>query len=130
VILYGIFTISKGFFTIEAQIMKGKLEKNNHLGNLKELLYDASEILSQQEGGYSDHFDDAEEFYIKLQQCLQSLENGDVESINSLYKWFAPTSDWDDLVDEEGIEIGNKVFGLLTRLLEKGEKGGLDSSLQ
>ena len=50
------------------------MDKDNQIVTLKRLLYDALEILSVQEDGYSDKFDNIKEFHSNLQQCLQSLE--------------------------------------------------------
>lgn len=74
----------------------------------------ARELACQYVGGYSAHFDSAEEFAYELGQAVEELEAGNEAVLEKLHLWFSPTSDWDDLVRMDGIELGQRVFDMLS----------------
>jgi hypothetical protein len=41
------------------------------------------------------------------------LEQGDETALDDVFLWFLPTSDWDDLVGEDGMELGNEIVETL-----------------
>lgn len=89
------------------------------LGTLIEDLEKAEIIASQYSGGYSERFLSAEEFHAALKDKIKKLKEGKYFVIDELNIWFLPTSDWDDFIGEEGIEIGNKISKQLSRLQKK-----------
>lgn len=83
---------------------------------MKELLAElkkAYELASQFTGGYSERFVGAEEFATALGMAVRELENGNDAIVEDLYLWFLPTSDWDDFIKLEGLELGQRVSDLL-----------------
>jgi hypothetical protein len=91
----------------------------NEQGNydrLIQLLGQAIDLAAQYSGGYSERFLGAEEFAAALHNALEQLNAGDKSVIETLWLWFLPTSDWDDLVGWEGVDLGNKIEGLLRML--------------
>ncbi|HTE27158.1 DUF6896 domain-containing protein [Flavitalea sp.] len=90
-------------------------------GNLKlERLYllldQAEELAEHFTGGYSDHFYSAQDFHAALAESIAKLTAGDIEQINNLWLWFAPTHDWDDFIHQDGQDLANNIFQLLTDL--------------
>ena len=73
----------------------------------------AHELASEFSGGYSERFADAESFAQALGQAVSKLEGGDMSVLPQLSLWFLPTSDWDDLVGADGIELGQRVSDML-----------------
>ena len=73
----------------------------------------AQALASKFQGGYSERFMGAEEFAKVLEGAIKELESGNSGVLSNLYLWFAPTSDWDDFIKSEGMELGQKVFDLL-----------------
>ncbi|MFZ6774024.1 hypothetical protein ACO0LB_15040 [Undibacterium sp. SXout7W] len=82
---------------------------NELLAELKK----AHELASQFSGGYSERFFGAEEFAKALDIAVSELENGNNVVVEDLYLWFLPTSDWDDFIKLEGLELGQRVSDLL-----------------
>lgn len=80
---------------------------------LYNLLDEAANLLSEFSGGYSNHFSSSEEFHLALKKSIAKLKDGDRNQLTTLWKWFAPTCDWDDLTGVEGGELGNKIFDAL-----------------
>jgi hypothetical protein len=73
----------------------------------------AHELASQFTGGYSERFMSAEEFAHALIQAIAELEAGNTAVLKKLDLWFLPTSDWDDFVKMEGIELGERISDML-----------------
>ena len=86
------------------------------LTNLYRLLDEAVALSATFSGGYSNHFASAEEFHLALCESIAKLKSGDTTEINTLYFWFAPTCDWDDLIGKEGQDIANALFERLSEL--------------
>lgn len=84
---------------------------NELLAELKK----AHDLVSQFAGGYSERFFGAEEFAKALGVAINELENGDESSLDNLYLWFLPTSEWDDFTNMDGLEIGQRVSDLLAK---------------
>lgn len=82
---------------------------NELLAELKK----AHELASQFTGGYSERFFGAEEFANALGITISEFENGNNAVVDDLYLWFLPTSDWDDFIKMEGLELGQRVSDLL-----------------
>ena len=89
---------------------------NPKLERLYLLLDKAEELARQFSGGYSNHFLSAEEFHAALADSISKLKSGDADQINNLWLWFAPTSDWDDFIHQDGQDLANEIFPLLTDL--------------
>lgn len=87
---------------------------NELLAELKKAHVLASEFA----GGYSERFFGAEEFADALGKAISELERGNKAVIDDLYLWFLPTSDWDDFIKMEGLELGQRVSDLLAKYRE------------
>lgn len=68
-------------------------------------------------GGFSDHFNNAEQFAKALGDAIEQFESGDASALEQVHLWFLPTSDWDDLIGHYGIELGQSVSNLVTAQL-------------
>ncbi|MEK6787887.1 MAG: hypothetical protein AABY68_02925 [Pseudomonadota bacterium] len=73
----------------------------------------AHELASQFAGGYSERFMSAEAFSDALGQAIINLEAGDTTVLLQLDLWFLPTSDWDNFIKVEGIELGQRISDML-----------------
>lgn len=89
---------------------------NSKLERLISLLDMAEKLAGQFSGGYSNNLLSAEEFHEALTDSIAKLKSGDMEQINRLWLWFAPTCDWDDFIHQDGQDLANKLFPLLTDL--------------
>ena len=96
--------------------METKYESNKEL--LFQLLDEAQELASKYSGGYSNTFLSAEEFHIALTESIEKLKNGDKEQLKKLHIWFAPTCDWDDFIQIDGLEIGNKLYEIIYEIIK------------
>lgn len=76
----------------------------------------AEELARQFSGGYSDHFFSAQEFHAALADSIAKLKSGDTDQLNNLWLWFAPSYDWDDFTHQDGQDLANEIFPLLTDL--------------
>ncbi|WP_111669895.1 hypothetical protein [Algoriphagus litoralis] len=56
----------------------------------------------------------AKEFHKDLVDEITKFEKGDSDTIDNLWRWFAPTCQWDDYVGE--IDLGEKIFQKLNHL--------------
>jgi hypothetical protein len=83
---------------------------------LIKLLVKAEKMASHYSGGYSGEHLSAEEFHQDLKTAIKEYKNGDDSQINEFYFWFAPTCAWDDFVGQEGENLGNQIFDILTRM--------------
>lgn len=95
-------------------LFRAKREKE--MGELFELLDKAEKLASEFSGGYSNNFSSAEEFHSALVDSIRKLKSGNIQEINRLWLWFAPTCDWDDLIGIVGKDIANETFKLLSDL--------------
>jgi hypothetical protein len=93
-----------------------RMLNNLKLKRLFKLLDDAEQLAGQFTGGYSDHFFSAEEFHLALKESINKLKAGDTEQLNSIWLWFAPTCDWDDFIHQEGEDLANAIYPLVTEL--------------
>ena len=84
---------------------------------LFKLLDEAQVLEGEYSGGYSTTFLSAEEFHIALKESIIKLKNGDLQQLNRLHIWFAPTCSWDDFVGNAGIELGNEIYELVNEIL-------------
>jgi hypothetical protein len=80
------------------------------------LLDKAVELAEEFTGGYSNHFFSAQEFHAALAESIAKLKAGDTDQLNDLWLWFAPTYDWDDFIHQDGQDLANEIFPLLTDL--------------
>lgn len=78
----------------------------------------AHALASEFTGGYSELFFSAEEFADALGKAISELERGNKAVVDDLYLWFLPTSDWDDFIKMEGLELGQRVSELLAKYRE------------
>lgn len=88
------------------------------LQQLIKLLDEAEQLAGQFTGGYSDHFFSAQEFHSALKESVNKLKAGDIEQLNNLWLWFAPTYDWDDFIHQDGEDLANAIHPLVTELKE------------
>lgn len=86
------------------------------LDQLYQLLDSAEKLAKQFTGGYSDHFFSAEEFHTALSDSIAKLKTGDMNQLDILWLWFAPSYDWDDFVQQDGENLANNIFPLLSEL--------------
>jgi hypothetical protein len=77
----------------------------------------AHELASQFSGGYSERFHSAEEFAHALGMAILELEAGNRAVLEQLDLWFLPTSDWDDLVRFDGLELGQRISDMLCAVI-------------
>lgn len=78
----------------------------------------AHELVGQFTGGYSDGFSSAEEFSAALGKAIQELEAGNAKVLGEIRLWFLPTSDWDDFVGQEGIQLGEEVSRIIDQYMK------------
>ena len=96
--------------------MENKYEAKKEL--LFKLLDEAQELAGKYTGGYSNAFLSAEEFHIALKESIIKLKNGDLQQLNRLDIWFAPTCSWDDFVGNAGIELGNEIYEIIYEIIK------------
>lgn len=89
---------------------------NSKLERLLKLLDNAEKLAGQFTGGYSNNFLSAQEFHTALKDSKNKLKAGDAEQLNELWLWFAPTGDWDDFIHQDGEDLANEIFSLITEL--------------
>ncbi len=89
---------------------------NIQINRLINDLESAEKLLSEFSGGYSGEFITAEEFHAALCDRINRLKSNDLNVINDLWIWFAPTCRWDDFVGLDGMDLGNKIFEQLDKL--------------
>lgn len=92
---------------------------NPKIEQLYLLLEKAEKLTGQFTGGYSSHFISSKEFHLALVDSIAKLKAGDKEQLNDLWLWFAPTCDWDDFTHQDGQDLANDIFPLLTDLREE-----------
>ncbi|MCT8341239.1 barstar family protein [Flavobacteriaceae bacterium TK19130] len=90
-----------------------------NLENLIGHLEKVEKLVSEYSGGYSERYFSAEEFHAELKDRIEKLKKGYYYVIYDLDLWFLPTSDWDDFVGIEGMEIANKLSPQLSRIKDK-----------
>ena len=73
-------------------------------------MHAVEKILSKYRGGYSGEFSSTEEFHKTLIDAIDDIEFGNQTDLTRFWIWFAPSCSWDDLVGEEGINLGNRIF--------------------
>jgi len=91
---------------------------NNQIDKLIIDLESAEELLSEFSGGYSGKFLSAEEFHSALCDRIEKLKSNDFNVLDDLWIWFAPTCQWDDFVGLDGLELGNKIYEQIDRLIK------------
>ena len=92
------------------QLSKVEYWKKWEFFELVEDLHKAEKLLAEFKGGYSNHFDSAQDFHSNLVDYIDDIEYGNRIDISELWIWFAPTCDWDDFVGLDGLELGNRIF--------------------
>ena len=103
---------------IKAPLEYNQLSYQEKISTLLELLDKAEKLSYQFSGSYSNNFISAQEFSRALSESITKLKEGDKNQIDSLYNWFSPTCDWDDIIGKEGEELANNIFELLSQLRE------------
>lgn len=94
----------------EVKLSKEEYFKKWEISELLEDLHLASEMLSQREGGYSGEYLSVEEFKLALDEAIDDIEGGNKIDLSFFYYCFAPTCEWDDFTNENGTELGNRIF--------------------
>ena len=89
---------------------------NRKLDLLFELLEKAENLAKQYTGGYSSHFQSAEEFHAALTESISKLKAGDMRQIESLWLWFLPSYDWDDFIRDDREQLANPISEILSEL--------------
>jgi hypothetical protein len=114
------FPVFKKLLTVDAVssiiLINVSMTENPRLLQLFLLLDKAEEMARQFTGGYSNHFFSAQEFHAALANSIAKLKAGDRDQLNDLWLWFAPTYDWDDFIHQDGQDLANQIFPLLTEL--------------
>ena len=82
-------------------------------------LWQAQKLSSRYEGGYSGEFLNAKEFSKALKEAIELFESGNDCSLKDLMSWFAPTTEWDDFIGEEGMKLGNSIFDKIGQYIEQ-----------
>ena len=90
--------------------------QKDQLDKLLPLLDEAAVLLSRITEGYSNRFTSAEEFHKALLDSIEKLRQGDINEIETLWIYFAPTCAWDDFSHFDGEKLGNKIFELLDEI--------------
>lgn len=80
----------------------------------------AAHLASQFTGGYSGEYLSAEAFHTDLAAAIEKLQAGDTYVLRSMLGWFAPTCQWDDLITEGGVDLGDRIYEQLIKLQEEG----------
>lgn len=90
----------------------GKLEywKKYRFFELIGELEKAHIILLEQKSGCSDNFENPKEFALAIDDERDSIEYGNQIELYNIWKWFAPTCDWDDMVSSEHQDVANRIF--------------------
>lgn len=83
------------------------------------LLERAVQLSAEFSGGYSANFLSAEEFHATLAKTVQRIKENHITELEKIYTWFIPASAWDDFVDIDGLDLGNEIFELVTKLVLK-----------
>lgn len=96
-------------------MIKERLEYKQLIFRLEE----AEQLAAQFSGGYSNNFISAEEFHVALSETILHLKEGKTAGLNKLWLWFAPTCDWDTLIQEDGMALGETIFTLLSELKQE-----------
>lgn len=78
----------------------------------------AHALVSRFTGGYSEGFFSAEEFSAALGKAIRELELGNEEVLRDIQLWFLPTSDWDDFVGQEGVQLGEDVSRIIDQCMK------------
>jgi len=92
------------------------MANNPKLERLYVILEKAEELVAQFEGGYSDHFFSAQEFHTALSESIAKLKADDIDQLDDLWLWFAPSYDWDDFTRQHGQDLAKEIFSLITEL--------------
>ena len=92
------------------------MEREACITELITLLEEAVALSSQYTGGYSNQFFSAEEFHEALKTTFSEFKNGNMNALNDLWGYFAPTCSWDDFIRHDGIELGHKIYTLVNDL--------------
>lgn len=93
-------------------MIKERLEYKQLILQLEE----AEQLAAQFSGGYSNNFISAEELHTALSENIIKLKDGETAGLNKLWLWFAPTCDWDTLIREDGLVLGETIFAFLSEL--------------
>ena len=108
------------YIAIGVTILIWRILKKRNLkpskGRLVQRLEKAERILSKYSGGYSGEYLSAEEFHKDLKNAIKEYKNGNQKKLDQFYIWFAPTYQWDDFVREEGINLGDEIFDVISKL--------------
>ncbi len=98
------------------------MHTDNAMHTLIMLLDQAEELAAQFSGGYSGNFWSAEEFHMALAQSIMKLKNGDQSQLEKLNLWFLPTSCWDDFIGLDGLDLGNEISEIISKLMDERRK--------
>ena len=109
------FTLTRNNTTEKTQTAESTEEK---MLELIKLLEKAERYLSEFRGGYSGQYISAEDFHQDFKLELDKLKNGNNESVNTFWIWFAPTYHWDDFTgsDLNSEKYGNTIFEKLSAI--------------
>jgi hypothetical protein len=90
--------------------------QKDQLDKLLPLLDEAAVFVGGITGGYSNRFTSAEEFHKALLLSIEKLRLGDINEIETLWIYFAPTCAWDDFTHYDGLKLCNQIFELLDKI--------------
>ena len=106
------YLLNKLFKRNSSELSKVEYWHKWHFFELIKHLHKAKDILSEYSGGISVNFSSAEEFYENLEDEIDWIEFGNKTDLTKIWKWFAPTCDWDDIVGIEGEQVANQIFNI------------------
>ena len=95
------------------------MRNGSDLKQLVLLLEKAVQLSAEFSGGHSPNFLSAEEFHATLAGAVQRIKENHMTELEKIYTWFLPASAWDDFVDIDGLDLGNEISELVTKLVSK-----------
>ena len=72
-------------------------------------LHKAEVFLANYTEGHSGEFTSVESFREALAEAIYDFNDNNPDLTN-IWRWFAPTCQWDDFTGKKGTELGNKIF--------------------
>ena len=76
-------------------------------------------------GEYLHHFHSPDEFINDINLSITNLKANDFRELNNIFNSFHPDSEWYDLTDKNGKEIGKNIFSITKELLSQFENKGI-----
>ena len=94
-----------------------KMENDSKINKLIALLEIVNKLVNNFSGAYLHHYHSGSEFGNRILLSIKHLKENNFSELNDIYNSFHTDSEWYDLADEQGKEIGAEVFSLATDLI-------------